>query len=41
MRKSVKDDGVKYFEDDILYAYDCIFFWVKPEKILRKEDKNS
>ena len=37
MRKSVKDDGTKYFEYVMLYVYDCIFLWVNPEKILRNE----
>ena len=35
IRASVKDDGIEYFEDDLLKddllnIYDCIFFWVKP-----------
>ena len=41
MRKSVKDDGVEYFEDEMLYVYDCIFFWVKSEKILSNKDENT
>lgn len=41
MRESVKDDGTKYFEYVMLYVYDCVLLWVKPEKILRNEDENT